>query len=200
VFGSFGDFPLAAFTTISGVDDDETFSGWNGVEAWPGTGPAPVQPFPAPLPRLSAAFGKAGMVGALRVPPNWTQITTAATEVHPTALTTQLPTANAAAGPVAEFDVANTWNQMGIGAMAGQAMAGPPAAADGQTNGKAARLTGRAEDEPAEDVEVVPAPRTVMTGVAAAIREIAVQRAAGLLSEHEYSEQKKSLLEISFGQ
>jgi hypothetical protein len=37
------------------------------------------------------------------------------------------------------------------------------------------------------------------TGVAAAIRDIAAQRAAGLLSEQEYAEQKKILLEISFG-
>jgi hypothetical protein len=136
----------------------------------------------------------------LTVPPSWTQIATATTEVRPTALTTPLPSASGAAGPAEEFDAANAWNQMAVGAMAGQPMAGPQAAADVQTNGMAARLTGRTEDAPAEDVEVVPAPRTVMTGVAAAVREIAAQRAAGLLSEHEYSEQKKSLLEISFGQ
>ena len=58
----------------------------------------------------------------------------------------------------------------------------------------------RTGDAPgAEDAEVLPAPRTVMTGVAAAIRDIAGQRAAGLLSEQEYTEQKKNLLEISFG-
>lgn len=210
VFANFGDFPLAAFTTASGAADDRTFSAWNGVEPWPGTEPAPVEPFVAPLanlppgslptPTMSAAFGTANTVGALRVPPNWTQIATAATEVRPAALTTPLPSANAATAPAAEFDAANTWNQVGIGAMAGQAMAGPPAGADVQKTGGAARLTGRTEDAAAEDVEVLPAPRTVMTGVAAAIRHIALQRAAGRLSEQEYAEQKKSLLEISFGQ
>ncbi|OBA83148.1 hypothetical protein A9W99_08920 [Mycobacterium sp. 1164966.3] len=203
------DFPIAVFTTASAVADDETFSGWNGEEAFPDTGPAPVEPFVAPLsnpppgglpgPAMSAAFGGANRVGVLAVPPNWTQIATAATEVRPTALTTPLSGVNAAAVPAAEFDMANSWNQMGIGAMAGQAMAGPPAAADVQKNGGAAWLTGRTEDAPAEDVEVVPAPRTVMTGVAAAIRDIAAQHAAGLLSEQDYTEQKKSLLEISFG-
>jgi PPE-repeat protein len=197
VLATIVDFPLAAFTTASGVGDDGTFSDWNGVEAWPGTGPAPVEPFVAPL---SAAFGGANMVGGLTVPPNWTQIATAATEVRPTALTTPLSSANAAAGPAAGFDVANSLNQVGIGAMAGQSSAGPAPAADGQKNGGAAWLTGRTEDAQAEDVEVLPAPRTVMTGVAAAIRDIAVQRAAGLLSEQEYTEQKKSLLEVSFGQ
>jgi hypothetical protein len=88
---------------------------------------------------------------------------------------------------------------MGIGAMAGQAMAGPPAAADVRKNGTAERRTGRAEDAPAEEVDVLPAPRTVVTGVAAAIRDIAAQRAAGRLSEQEYTEQKKGLLEISRG-
>jgi hypothetical protein len=38
----------------------------------------------------------------------------------------------------------------------------------------------------------------VVTGVAAAIRDIARQRDEGRLSEQEYKEQKKRLLEISF--
>ena len=206
VLSTIVDFPIAAFTTVSGVGDDHTFSGWNGEEAWPGTGPAPVQPFVAPLPGLppggfpaptmSAAFGGANTVGKLTVPASWT---VAAPEVRLTALTTPLSSANAAAGPTAEFGAANTLNQMGIGGMAGQAMADPPAAANVQKNARPAWLTGRTEDAPA-DVEALPAPRTVMTGVAAAIRDIAVQRAAGRLSEEEYSEQKKRLLEISCGQ
>jgi hypothetical protein len=67
--------------------------------------------------------------------------------------------------------------------------------------GQPARLTGRPVDAaPDDDVEATPAPRTVMTGVAAAIRDIAKQHAAGLLTEQEYVEQKKQLLQISFGQ
>jgi hypothetical protein len=46
---------------------------------------------------------------------------------------------------------------------------------------------------------VIPAPRTVVTGVAAAIREIAKLRDAGQLTEQEYTEQKKRLLEVSLG-
>ena len=85
--------------------------------------------------------------------------------------------------------------------MAGQAMAGPPAAGEPQEEGKPARLTGRPADASAdEDPEASPAPRTVMTGVAAAIRDIAKQHAEGQLSEQEYTEQKKQLLQISFGQ
>lgn len=206
VIGNFGDFPLAGFTAASGVDDDETFSAWDGVEPWPGTGPAPVEPFVAPLakppagglpvPTMSAAVARANVIGGLTVPPSWTR--TVAAEIRPTALTTPLAGANTAAA--AELGAANSVNQMGAGVMAAQAMAGPPAGADGPKNGTPARPAGPPEQAPTEDVEVVPAPRTVMTGVAAAIREIAVLRAAGLLSEQEYTEQKKSLLEISFGQ
>ena len=87
--------------------------------------------------------------------------------------------------------------------MAGQAMAGPPATGDTQENGKPVtharltpRVTGTASDgEP----EATPAPRTVVTGVAAAIRDIAKQRAQGYLTEQEYKEQKKRLLEVSIG-
>ena len=139
------------------------------------------------------------MVAGLRVPASWTRIATAAAQVRPAALVTPLASADPAAGPAAEFDVANTVNQMGIGAMAGQPMPGPSAAAGGPKNAAAAQLIGSNEDAPAEEVEVIAAPRTVMTGVAAAIRDLAGQRAAGLLSEQEYTEQKKMLLEISFG-
>jgi len=150
---------------------------------------------------MSAAFGGANSVGRLTVPPNWTQIATAATEVRPTALATPLPSANAAAGPAAELGAANTLSQAGIGGMVGRAMAGRPTAANVAENAGPAWLTGRTEDEPADDhAEASPAPRTVMTGVAAAIRDIAVQRAAGRLSEAEYTEHKQRLLEISFGQ
>ncbi len=209
VIGTFGDFPLAGLMAVSGTDDDETASAWDGVEPLLGTEPTPEGPFVAPLvnpptggiptPTLSAALGQANMVGKLTVPASWTQIASAAAEVRPTALVTPLASADAAAGPAAEFTVSNTVNQMGIGAMAGQPAVGPQAAAGHHKNAAAAQLVGRNEDAPAEEVEVVPAPRTVMTGVAAAIRDIAVQRAAGLLSEQEYAEQKKMLLEISFG-
>ena len=44
---------------------------------------------------------------------------------------------------------------------------------------------------------MTPAPRTVVTGVAAAIREITKLRDEGRLTEEEYKKQKKHLLEIS---
>ncbi|GLB98025.1 PPE family protein [Mycobacterium kiyosense] len=190
---AFGDFPLTAFNTASGLVDDDTISGWNGQEAWPGTGPAPVQPFRATLPNLptggfpaptmSAALGKANMVGGLSVPSSWT---IAAPEVRAVAFTTPLTPAPTPAAPLE----------------VGAAMAGPPAAGTRENTKPVthARLSGHTAGAPADDdVGALPAPRTVVTGVAAAIRDIAMQRAEGRLSEHEYTEQKKLLLEISVG-
>ena len=81
-------------------------------------------------------------------------------------------------------------------------MTGPPAADGNQDRGKPvthARLTTRGPGAAnGGKAEASPAPRTVVTGVAAAIRDIARQRDEGRLSEQEYKEQKKRLLEISF--
>ena len=204
------DFPIAYIGTVSGQNTDDVVSRWGGQVSWPGAGDAPVQPFPAtlqslppggiPAPTMSASLGQADTIGALSVPSNWT---VTAPEIRSVAMTSPLTGPAAAAAPAVEAGSASTFNQMGIGGMAGQAMAGPPAPAAAEDNGKAVtharltpRVTGAASDgEP----EATPAPRTVVTGVAAAIRDIAKQRAQGHLTEQEYKEQKKRLLEISSG-
>jgi PPE-repeat protein len=200
------DLPIAYLGTVYGQNTDDIISGWQGTEPWPGTADAPVQPFPAtltnpggvPAPTVSAAYGEANMVGRLSVPSNWT---VAAPEIRSVALTSPLTGPGAAAAPAVEAGSANAFNQMGIAGMAGQAMAGPPVADEGQDSGKPvthARLTGRAGGSAGDDeAEVTPAPRTVVTGVAAAIREIAKLRDQGRLTEQEYKEQKKRLLEVS---
>jgi len=195
------DLPYGIGGYLAGANTDELVSGWNGEVGWPDIGSAPLESFPAPLtnPAVSAGLGEANMVGGLSVPSGWT---TAAPEIRSIAMTSPL-TGAAPAAAAAEAGAANTFNQMGIGGMAGQAMAGPPAAGDAQENGKPVtharltpRVTGGASDgEP----EATPAPRTVVTGVAAAIRDIAKQRAQGYLTEQEYKEQKKRLLEVSIG-
>jgi hypothetical protein len=90
---------------------------------------------------------------------------------------------------------------MGLGGMAGQAMAGPPAADTNRDSGKPvthARLTARGPGAASDgQAEATPAPRTVVTGVAAAIRDITKLRNQGRLTEEEYNKEKKRLLEIS---
>ena len=202
------DFPIAFLGTISGQNTDDIISGWEGTEPWPGTADVPVQPFPAtlqglppggvPAPTMSAALGEANMVGGLSVPSNWT---VAAPEIRAVALTSPLTGPAAAAAPAVEAGSASAFNQMGLAGMAGQAMAGPPVADDSQDNAKPvthARLTGGVPGATGDgEPEVTPAPRTVVTGVAAAIRDITEQRDQGYLTEEDYREQKKRLLEIS---
>ena len=203
------DFPVAYVGTVSGENTDDVVSRWGGQLSWPAAGDAPVQRFPAtlqslppggvPAPTMSAGLGQADTIGALSVPSNWT---VAAPEIRSVAMTSPLTgtSPTAAAAPL-EAGSASTFNQMGIGGMAGQAMAGSPAAGDAQENGKPvthARLTPRVTGVASDgEPEATPAPRTVVTGVAAAIRDIAKQRAQGYLTEQEYAEQKKRLLEIS---
>ena len=197
------DLPFGIGGYLTGANTDLYISAWDGVPGWPGTGTVPVEGFPPTLTNLPegtvwAGAGDANMVGGLSVPSGWT---VAAPEIRSIAMTSPLAGTTPAAAAAAEAGSASAFNQMGLAGMAGQAMAGPPAAADNQDSGKAvthARLTGRASDTAGDDeADVLPAPRTVVTGVAAAIRDIAKQRDQGYLTEQEYKEQKKHLLEIS---
>jgi PPE-repeat protein len=202
------DLPYGIEGALSGVHTDRTVSGWNGeTPSLEGTHPAPVRGFPATLgnpvrsaaPSVAADLGQADTIGALSVPSNWT---VAAPEIRSVAKVS--PLANASAPP--EPGSTNLVNQMGLGGMAGQAMAGNPAAA-AKEGGKPVTPTRLANHVAGQsstgavngDIEAAPAPRTVVTGVAAAIRAVAEQRDRGQLTEQEYHEQKKRLLEISAG-
>jgi PPE-repeat protein len=202
------DFPVAYLGTVAGVSTDDTVSGWAGVKGWPEEGLVPPENFPAIItnpgavavsaPSMSASLGQANTIGALSVPSNWT---VAAPEIRSVAMTSPLGNTTAAAAPAVEASSASSFNQMGLAGMTGQAMAGPPPVEETQGGGKPvthARLTRRSPGATDDgDTEVSPAPRTVVTGVAAAIREITKHRDEGRLTEEEYKEQKKRLLEIS---
>jgi len=202
ILGGPVDLPYSIAANQISIHGDGIVSGWEGVEAWPGKESVPAKAFPAIITNsgqtVSAGLGEANTVGGLSVPSGWT---VAAPEIRSVALTSPLTSPSPIAGPALEAGSANSFNQMGLAGMSGQAMAGPPVADDTRQGGKPvthARLSGRAASAAAEgDAEASPAPRTVVTGVAAAIREIARQRNEGRLSEQEYTEQKKRLLEIS---
>jgi hypothetical protein len=202
------DLPFGIVDSETGQHTDEIISGWSGEDPSMRSGGIPSNDFPATLlspgqgsqVAIQAGIADAEAIKGLSVPPSWAS---QSADIEKSALARPLTTVNAAAAPAAEAGAANTFNQMGIGGMSGQAMAGPPAAAaELGVNGQPARLTGRPVDTAAgeDDAEATPAPRTVMTGVAAAIRDIAQRRDAGRLTEQEYTEQKKQLLQISFGQ
>jgi PPE-repeat protein len=201
------DFPFALIGTGTGLNTDRIVSNWNGEQPWPSTALRPPTDFPAIITNpgplagsastVSAGVGQANAIGRLSVPSGWT---VAAPEIRSVAMVSPLTGPGTAATSAAEASSGNAFNQMGLAGMAGQAMTGPPVADQDRDNSKAithARLTGRAADAAADEADVAPAPRTVVTGVAAAIRQLAKLRDQGRLTEQEYNEQKKRLLEIS---
>ncbi len=198
------DIPFSVGSFLTGVHTDDIVSGWNGEEAYPGTGQAPVQPFPAIVTNsgqsavgstLSAGLGEADTVGALSVPQAWTM---AAPELRSVAYALPAAGDSATAAAAVEASSGSTFSELGLATMTGRAMAGPPNSsieADGKpTIGR--RLAAFAgEPAPDDTSETSHAnPRIVVTGVAARIRDIAKLRDQGRLTEEEYTEQKRRLL------
>jgi PPE-repeat protein len=210
--GGLTSFPLSIGGYLIGLHTDDIVSGWNGEQSWPGTAPGPVKEFPATLldlplgtvPTLAAGMGSASTVGSLSVPSAWT---VEAPEIRPLALAVpavdvveaeQQATLVAAQ---AEAGSGTTLSDLGIAAMTGRAMAGPPgpAAAQGTTTiagAPAARVIAALGDgRPIPTPGSRPGePRVVVTGVAARIRELARLRDEGELTDDEYAELKNRLL------
>jgi PPE-repeat protein len=219
-FGTLGvvALPLDIIGAGTGLHTDDIVSGWNGEEAWPGTGDRPPTAFPARITgpvgpaattALSAGLGEANTVGALSVPPTWTIATPA---VRPVSYTLPaLPETGAGAVPavataeIAEAGSGSTLAEMAVAGMAGRAIAGT-LGTGGKGAGKtvagnrvAARPAGAgstgapAATDVAGDAEQSK-PRNVVTGVAAELREFAKLRDEGILTDEEYTEQKNRLL------
>jgi PPE-repeat protein len=216
-FGTLGvvALPLDIIGAGTGLHTDDIVSGWNGQQAWPDVGPAPVEPFPAPLlnlppgtlpPSLAANLGEANTVGALSVPPTWAVATPAVKPISYTLPTLPGTAAGATAAPAAEAGSGSTLSQMALAGMAGRAMAGTVGTGVGKVAGKTAkggRATARAAGPATTNSTAATAdkdaasqekPRAVVTGVAAELREFAKLRDEGILTDDEYTEQKNRLL------
>jgi PPE-repeat protein len=206
--------PLDIIGAGTGLHTDDIVSGWNGQQAWPDVGSAPVEAFPArllnlppgtmPPPSLSAGLGEANTVGALSVPPTWAVATPA---VKPISYTLPaLPATAASAAPATEAGSGSMLSEMALAGMAGRAMAGtvgtgtsrgPGKTAKGASapaRGKDAATTGDREATGDKDEAPKDKPRAVVTGVAAELREFAKLRDEGILTNEEYTEQKNRLL------
>ena len=208
--------PLDIIGAGTGLHTDKIVSGWNGEEPWPGTGTQPPTAFPAIItngastPALSAGLAEANTVGALSVPPTWTIATPA---VRPIAMTLPtLPAAGAGAVPavataeIAEAGSGSVYAEMAVAGMAGRAIGGT--LGTGASKGAGTAAAGqRAAARPAGNASTgTPAatdadadaeqskPRTVVTGVAAELRDFAKLRDEGILTDEEYAEQKNRLL------
>ncbi|WP_293003722.1 PPE domain-containing protein [Mycobacterium sp.] len=196
--------PFDVVGALTGTHTDKIVSAWNGEQQWPGEGPAPVKAFPAPLlnlpkgtvpTRLSAGLADANHVGGLSVPPSWTIATPA---VKPSAVT--LPALPAVAAAESMSGSSGTaLSQMALAGMAGRAMAGTVGTGVGRACGAMAKPSDAPKtaerNTTGSDNEVAEAkPRTVVTGVAAELREFTKLRDEGILTDEEYTEQKNRLL------
>jgi PPE-repeat protein len=217
-FGTIGvvALPLDIIGAGTGLHTDDIVSGWNGQQAWPDTGPAPVEAFPArllnlppgamPPPSLSAGLGEANTVGALSVPPTWTVATPAVKPISYTLPALPETAVGATAAPAAEAGSGSMLSEMALAGMAGRAMAatvgtgasrGPGKAAKGASapaRGKEAATSGERAARGDKDDAPQDKPRAVVTGVAAELRDFAKLRDEGILTDEEYTEQKNRLL------
>jgi PPE-repeat protein len=213
-FGTIGvtAFPLDIIGAGTGLNTDRIVSGWNGEETWPSNKHQPPTKFPAPITgpigpaakttALSAGLGEANTVGALSVPPTWTVATPAVRPVSYTLPSLLETTASATATPAAQAGSSSTLSEMALAGMAGRAMAGTvgvsrtgktakgaPAAVRAHTASTAGNAETGDNDGAPQDK-----PRAVVTGVAAELREFAKLRDEGILTDEEYTAQKKRLL------
>jgi PPE-repeat protein len=204
--------PFDVVGALTGTHTDKIVSGWNGEQPWPDTGPAPVQPFPAPLlnmppgtvpsPSVAAALGESVPVGALSAPPTWTVATPAVKPMSYTLPALSETTVAATAAPAAELGSSSTLSEMALAGMAGRAMAGTVGTGAGKAakgarapaRGKAAEPTNDRAATGNKDEAPKDKPRAVVTGVAAELRDFAKLRDEGILTDEEYTEQKNRLL------
>ena len=172
---------------------DDIVSGWAGAEGWPGTAPVPPTPFPVITnlgSPVSAGMGEANTIGRLSVPAGWTA---AAPEIRPLAVA--LPaTSVGAAAEVSTGSTGSLFSQMALAGMAGRAMAGTAG-----TGGPGRReRIGAATRKPTEPGEPTQPPQTStggpITSIAAELRELASLRDSGILTDEEFTEQKRLLL------
>src|SRR5271163_1168143 len=172
---------------------DGIVSGWAGTEGWPGVAPVPPTPFPVITnlgSPVSAGLGEANMIGRLSVPAGWTA---AAPEIRPLAVA--LPAASVgAAAEVSAGSTGSLFSQMALAGMAGRAMAGTAG-----TGGPGRReRIGAATRKPTEQGEPTQPPQSPtggpITSIAAELRELASLRDSGILTDEEFTEQKRLLL------
>lgn len=142
---------------------------------WQGGGPNRAD---APA---SAGLGQARSVAALSVPPSWTS---AAPQVRTVAAA--LPTTGVQAAPqVLSGEAGTTFSDLALGGMAGRAL--------GRTAGLNAReRAGQTTQERFDAPQQSPAHPPI--GVAGEIRELASLRDSGILTDQEFTEQKRRLL------
>jgi PPE-repeat protein len=192
--------PYDVVGALTGFHTDDIVSGWAGIESWPGTAPVPPSPFPVITnlgSPVSAGMGEANMVGRMSVPTAWAS---AAPEIRLSAMA--LPaTSLGAAAEASAGSAGSVFSQMALAGMAGRAMAGTTGTGGGTGRGeRIGERVGAPTNKPAERPQPEPPappqspPGGPITSIAAELRELASLRDSGILTDEEFTEQKRRLL------
>ncbi|QLL06839.1 PPE family protein, SVP subgroup [Mycobacterium vicinigordonae] len=188
--------PIDIVGAQTGLHTDDIVSGWaDESTAIPGLTGAK---FVVPPQTIAAGIGEANSVGALSVPPTWTAATPA---VRPVALA--LPANFGIDQQALTASLSNSVDtaagDMALATAAGRAVGdtvggrGRQVAQAATRGQKPAAENAKTEtDEKAEHEE----PRTVVTGIAAEIREFARLRDEGLITDQQFVEQRNRLLDL----
>lgn len=187
-------FPFDVAGALTGFHTDDIVSGWAGTQPWPGEAPVPPTQFPVITnlgSPVSAGLGEANTIGKLSVPSGWAE---AAPAMRSLALPLPATSASTAAGASAG-GAGNLWGQMATAGMAGRAMAGTGGAAGPRPRERIGAPTGKPGEppQPSEPPPQVPAGGPI-TSISAELRELASLRDSGILTEEEFTEQKRRLL------
>ena len=195
--------PLDMLGAQTGVHTDNIIEGW-AETGLPGVAGAFSTPLPAATPgTVSAALGEADTMGALSVPPTWMAATPA---VRPIALA--LPGVSVGVGVDQQAltgSMESAFSNMTLANAAGRAVSdtlgararAPGTAAPAKPRvvaGEGIKAPTQDQTPAGEDAEPQSEPRTVVTGVAAEIRDFAMLRDEGLISDEEFGEQRNRLL------
>ncbi|MGO9156428.1 PPE family protein, SVP subgroup [Mycobacterium sp.] len=192
-------FPFDVVGALTGFHTDDIVSGWAGVQPWPGTAPVPPTPFPVITnlgSPVSAAMGEANTIGRMSVPTAWAS---AAPEIRLSAVA--LPaTSLGSAAEASAGSAGSVFSQMALAGMAGRAMAGTAGTGGTGRRERIGERVGAPIQKPAEAPQPEPPapPKTPpggpITGIAAELRELASLRDSGILTDEEFTEQKRRLL------
>ena len=190
--------PYDVVGALTGFHTDDIVSGWAGIESWPGAAPVPPTLFPVITnlgSPVSAGMGEANMIGRMSVPVAWAA---AAPEIRPLAVA--LPAASVGAEASAG-SAGSLFSQMALAGMAGRAMAGTAAGAGvpgrREPIGEQTGVPTRKPAEPPQPEPTEPPQSSAggpITSIAAELRELAALRDSGILTDAEFTEQKRRLL------
>lgn len=157
------------------------------------SGPVPLPPVAGST--IAAGIGEASTVGALTVPAGWT---TAAPAIR---LATLSIPATAAAAEGAAGGAGSLFSQMALAGMAGRAMAATTGSGGGtgtrvrERVGGVTKRVGAVSAQDATEGTAAPVPAGgPITSIAAELRELASLRDAGILTDDEFTDQKRRLL------